>query len=47
MHISLQVNLSARNQEGVGTTIGEEVEQVNSFLSRCAVTTKYMAKSGL
>ncbi|KAL0966187.1 hypothetical protein UPYG_G00292040 [Umbra pygmaea] len=36
---------SARNQEGAGTTLGEEVEQVNSFLSRCALTTKYMTKS--
>ncbi|CAL8237166.1 unnamed protein product [Arctogadus glacialis] len=36
---------SARNQEGVGTTLGEEVEQINSYLSRCALTTKYMAKS--
>ncbi|CAL8275616.1 unnamed protein product [Arctogadus glacialis] len=36
---------SARNKEGVGTTLGEEVEQVNSFLSRCARTTKYMTKS--
>ncbi|XP_046894585.1 uncharacterized protein LOC124479742 isoform X2 [Hypomesus transpacificus] len=36
---------TARNQQGAGTTLGEEVEQVNSFLSRCALTTKYMAKS--
>ncbi|XP_010769918.1 uncharacterized protein [Notothenia coriiceps] len=36
---------NARNQEGAGTTLGEEVEQVNSFLSRCGLTTKYMAKS--
>ncbi|CAM4549461.1 unnamed protein product [Leuciscus chuanchicus] len=36
---------NARNQEGAGTTLGEEVEQVNSFLSRCALTTKYMSKS--
>ncbi|XP_046891238.1 uncharacterized protein LOC124477476 [Hypomesus transpacificus] len=36
---------TARNQEGAGTTLGEEVEQVNSFLSRCDLTTKYMAKS--
>ncbi|XP_066532550.1 uncharacterized protein [Hoplias malabaricus] len=34
-----------RNQEGSGTTIGEEVEQVNSFLSRVALTTKYMTKA--
>ncbi|XP_042604607.1 uncharacterized protein LOC109102519 isoform X3 [Cyprinus carpio] len=36
---------NARNQEGAGTTLGEEVEQVDSFLSRCALTTKYMSKS--
>ncbi|XP_066532851.1 uncharacterized protein [Hoplias malabaricus] len=34
-----------RNQEGSGTTIGEEVEQVNSFLSRVPLTTKYMTKA--
>ncbi|XP_067309407.1 uncharacterized protein [Pseudorasbora parva] len=33
-------------EEGAGSTIGEEVEQVNSFLSRIAVTSKYMSKSG-
>ncbi|XP_062324765.1 uncharacterized protein LOC134026239 [Osmerus eperlanus] len=33
-------------QEGAGSTIGEEVEQVNSFLSRAAITTKYMSKAG-
>ncbi|XP_037396306.1 uncharacterized protein LOC119263847 isoform X1 [Pygocentrus nattereri] len=34
------------NQEGAGNTIGEEVEQVNSFLSRAAISTKYMSKGG-
>ncbi|KAL4008508.1 hypothetical protein ACER0C_002360 [Sarotherodon galilaeus] len=33
-------------QDGAGSTVGEEVEQVNSFLSRAAVTTKYMSKAG-
>ncbi len=37
---------SGKNQTGAGTTIGEEVEQVNSFLSRVALTTKYMSKTG-
>ena len=37
---------SGRNQEGAGTTAGEEVEMVNSYLSRCGLTTKYMTKSG-
>ncbi|KAK5894520.1 hypothetical protein CesoFtcFv8_011203 [Champsocephalus esox] len=36
---------SGRNLEGAGSTAGEEVEMVNSFLSRCAITTKYMTKS--
>ncbi|CAM4587224.1 unnamed protein product [Leuciscus chuanchicus] len=31
--------------EGAGTTIGEEVEQVNSFLSRAAICSKYMSKA--
>lgn len=35
-----------RNQEGAVTTIGEEVEQVNSFLFRAAICSKYMAKAG-
>ncbi|KAJ4931640.1 hypothetical protein JOQ06_010081 [Pogonophryne albipinna] len=34
-----------RNLEGAGSTAGEEVEMVNSFLSRCAIATKYMTKS--
>nr|XP_033941668.1 uncharacterized protein LOC117448465 [Pseudochaenichthys georgianus] len=36
---------SGKNQEGAGMTAGEEVEQVNSYLSRCALTTKYMSKA--
>ncbi|KAK5902875.1 hypothetical protein CesoFtcFv8_008089 [Champsocephalus esox] len=36
---------SGRNLEGAGSTAGEEVEMVNSFLSRCAITTKYMTIS--
>ncbi|XP_077051713.1 uncharacterized protein LOC143701906 isoform X1 [Siphateles boraxobius] len=40
-----EINWSGRNQEGAGTTAGEEVEQVNSYLSRCALTTKYMSKA--
>ncbi|XP_050960579.1 uncharacterized protein LOC127161868 [Labeo rohita] len=40
-----EIAWSGRNQEGAGTTAGEEVEMVNSFLSRCALTTKYMTKS--
>ncbi|XP_025758876.1 uncharacterized protein LOC102077695 isoform X2 [Oreochromis niloticus] len=33
-------------QDGAGSTVGEEVEQVNRFLSRAAITTKYMSKAG-
>ncbi|XP_056149136.1 uncharacterized protein LOC130131969 [Lampris incognitus] len=40
-----ELKWSGRNQEGAGTTAGEEVEQVNSYLSRCALTTKYMSKA--
>ncbi|XP_076874430.1 uncharacterized protein LOC143524906 [Brachyhypopomus gauderio] len=36
---------SGRNLDGAGTTAGEEVEMVNSYLSCCALTTKYMTKS--
>ncbi|CAL8239879.1 unnamed protein product, partial [Gadus morhua 'NCC'] len=32
--------------EGAGLTLGEEVEQVNAFVSRIAVTTKHMSKAG-
>ncbi|KAK0145377.1 hypothetical protein N1851_015723 [Merluccius polli] len=35
-----------RNQGGAGCTLGEEVEQVNSFLSRLAFNTKFMCKAG-
>ncbi|XP_041848213.1 uncharacterized protein LOC121644386 [Melanotaenia boesemani] len=41
-----EVRWGGRNQDGAGNTVGEEVEQVNSFLSRAALTTKYMTKSG-
>ncbi|XP_062340253.1 uncharacterized protein LOC134038726 [Osmerus eperlanus] len=40
-----ELQWSGRNQEGAGLTIGEEVEQVNSFLSRAAICTKYMSKA--
>ncbi|KAL1263517.1 hypothetical protein QQF64_006256 [Cirrhinus molitorella] len=40
-----EVKWGGRNQDGAGNTVGEEVEQVNSFLSRAALTTKYMTKS--
>ncbi|XP_063042496.1 uncharacterized protein LOC134436995 isoform X2 [Engraulis encrasicolus] len=39
-----QIAWSGKYIEGAGTTAGEEVEQVNSYLSRCALTTKYMSK---
>ncbi|XP_056456437.1 uncharacterized protein LOC130390471 isoform X2 [Gadus chalcogrammus] len=40
-----EIKWSGRNQKGAGTTAGEEVEQINSYLSRCALTTKYMSKA--
>ncbi|KAJ8272494.1 hypothetical protein GJAV_G00089800 [Gymnothorax javanicus] len=39
-----EITWSGRHQEGAGAPAGEEVEQVNSYLSRCALTTKYMSK---
>ncbi|KAJ8340638.1 hypothetical protein SKAU_G00352710 [Synaphobranchus kaupii] len=42
---SANIKWGGRNQHGAGTTIGEEVEQVNSFLSRTAICTKYMSKA--
>ncbi|KAF4100907.1 hypothetical protein G5714_019103 [Onychostoma macrolepis] len=42
---AMDIKWSGRNQEGAETTAGEEVEQVNSYLSRCALTTKYMSKA--
>ena len=41
-----QITSSGRNQEGAETTAGEEFEMVNSYVSCCALTTKYMTKSG-
>ncbi|KAJ8337423.1 hypothetical protein SKAU_G00386430 [Synaphobranchus kaupii] len=40
-----EITWSGRNQTGAGLTLGEEVEQVNSFVSRVALTTKYMTKA--
>ncbi|KAI7811312.1 hypothetical protein IRJ41_013022 [Triplophysa rosa] len=39
-----EIKWGGRNQEGADTTLGEEVEQVNSFLSRTAICSKYMTK---
>ncbi|KAF1394377.1 hypothetical protein PFLUV_G00026530 [Perca fluviatilis] len=40
-----EVKWSGAYQEGAGSTLGEEVEQCNAFLSRIAVTTKHMSKA--
>ncbi|KAK5889880.1 hypothetical protein CesoFtcFv8_013458 [Champsocephalus esox] len=40
-----ELRWGGRNQKGAGNTIGEEVEQVNSFLSRAAICSKYMSKA--
>ncbi|KAL3057800.1 hypothetical protein OYC64_008117 [Pagothenia borchgrevinki] len=42
-----ELRWGGRNQKGAGNTIGEEVEQVNSFLSRAAICSKYMSKAVL
>ena len=47
MFTSLQIKWGGAFQEGAGSTIGAEVEQVNRFLSRAAITTKYMSKAGM
>ncbi|XP_051992989.1 uncharacterized protein LOC127651276 isoform X1 [Xyrauchen texanus] len=41
-----EVRWGGRSLDGAGNTVGEEVEQVNSFLSRAALVTKYMTKAG-
>ncbi|XP_030278048.1 uncharacterized protein LOC115584637 [Sparus aurata] len=41
-----EVKWSGAYQEGAGSTLEEEVEQWNAFLSRIAVTTKHMSKAG-
>ncbi|KAI4795629.1 hypothetical protein KUCAC02_029765 [Chaenocephalus aceratus] len=41
-----EVNWSGAYQEGAGSTLGEEVEQCNAFLSRIAVTTKHRTTAG-
>ncbi|KAI9541113.1 hypothetical protein NQZ68_034218, partial [Dissostichus eleginoides] len=41
----VELRWGGRNQKGAGNTIGEEVEQVNSFLSRAAICSKYMSKA--
>ncbi|KAG9269822.1 hypothetical protein AMEX_G16895 [Astyanax mexicanus] len=40
-----EIKWGGRNQQGAGTTLGEEVEQVNSFLSKTAICLKQMSKS--
>ncbi|XP_051277243.1 uncharacterized protein LOC127375264 [Dicentrarchus labrax] len=40
-----EIKWSGAFLEGAGLTLGEEVEQVNAFLSRIAVTTKHMSKA--
>ncbi|XP_077081197.1 uncharacterized protein LOC143733373 isoform X2 [Siphateles boraxobius] len=43
--LELAVKWSGAYQEGAGSTLGEEVEQCNAFLSRIAVTAKHMSKA--
>ncbi|KAM9560839.1 uncharacterized protein ACWYII_020663 isoform 1-T2 [Salvelinus alpinus] len=42
--LKCEIKWGGRNQEGAGTTLGEEVEQGNSFLSRAAICSKQMSK---
>ncbi|XP_041949169.1 uncharacterized protein LOC121709660 [Alosa sapidissima] len=42
--IKCEIKWAAGNQDGAGSTLGEEVERVNSFLSRTAINTKFMSK---
>ncbi|CDQ59297.1 unnamed protein product [Oncorhynchus mykiss] len=42
--LKCQIKWGGWNQEGAGTTLGEEVEQGNSFLSRAAICSKQMSK---
>ncbi|XP_062864538.1 uncharacterized protein LOC134326322 [Trichomycterus rosablanca] len=44
--LKCEVKWSGAYQENAGSTLGEEVEQCNAFLSRIAVTTKHMSKAG-
>ena len=39
---NIQVIWGGRWQEGSACSTGEEVEQINSHMSRCGNTTKYM-----
>jgi hypothetical protein len=40
-----QIKWSGAFLEGAGLTLGEEVEQVNAFISSISVTTKHMSKA--
>lgn len=44
--ISLKVLWGGRWQVGSACSTGEEVEQINSYMSRCGNTTKYMLPEG-
>lgn len=46
VHPFIQVRWSGAYQDGAGLTLVEEVEECNAFLSRIAVTTKYISKAG-
>ncbi|KAK6307771.1 hypothetical protein J4Q44_G00210420 [Coregonus suidteri] len=42
--LKCEIKWGGRNQEGAGTTLGEEVEQGNICLSRAAICSKQMSK---
>ncbi|KAL2088356.1 hypothetical protein ACEWY4_015255 [Coilia grayii] len=44
--LKCEIKWGGMNQIGAGKTLGEEVEQVNSYMSRVGFTTKHMTKAG-
>ena len=46
MYYVLKVLWGGWWQEGAARSTGEEVEQINSYISRCGSTTKHMSPEG-
>ncbi|XP_057186021.1 uncharacterized protein LOC130551973 isoform X2 [Triplophysa rosa] len=44
--VKCEIKWSGSFQKGAAYTMGEEVEQANSFLSRIGISTKFMSKAG-
>ena len=45
-NLTLQIKWGGRWQDGSGAVTGEEMEQVNSYISTAGLTTKTMSKHG-